>query len=170
MSDAESPLELLRNALQEMVDEAKKRIADHLESLPDQPAEATGGVERVVDALDEPMPREPTRYDEVLDPLFDEAIQRSVTNWRHSPIPATNTISGSTPTPPSETNSRPSRPVHSHRTEGDNGLFSTTIALRPKNLVAYFTIRTRRASGPRSKYSQSKTSKTFGCRSFGSIS
>jgi aromatic-L-amino-acid decarboxylase len=62
-----------------LVDEAMKRIVAHVESLPQQPAMNVEGAAGRARELVEPLPRKPSRYEDLLDFLFDEAIPRSFT-------------------------------------------------------------------------------------------
>lgn len=62
-----------------LVDEAMRRIVDHIESLPSQPAMNVEGATEYARTLIEPLPRHGERYEKLLDFLFDEAIPRSFT-------------------------------------------------------------------------------------------
>lgn len=78
MRRSDEPLELSREEMARMADEATERVLDHLESLPDQPAADTGGADELTERLDEQLPEEPTSFGELLDFLFDEAIPCSL--------------------------------------------------------------------------------------------
>ena len=78
MTSSDSPLELSRDEMRRMVDEASERVIAHIEGLPDQPAADVEDADELAERLREPLPEEPTPYDELLDLLFEEAIPRSL--------------------------------------------------------------------------------------------
>ncbi|MFC7079305.1 pyridoxal phosphate-dependent decarboxylase family protein [Halorussus caseinilyticus] len=63
-----------------MIQEAAERVLDHLEGVPDGPAANLDGAHEKAAELREPLPEEPTAYDDLLDTLFEEAIVHSSTN------------------------------------------------------------------------------------------
>ena len=63
--------------MRRLVDEAMRRIVDHIQSLPSQPAANIDGATEYARTLIEPLPREGAPYESLLDFLFDEAIPRS---------------------------------------------------------------------------------------------
>lgn len=71
------PLEPDAAEMHRLVDEAMQRIVAHIESLPQQPAMNVEGATEFARTLVEPLPQKGTRYEELLDFLFDEAIPRS---------------------------------------------------------------------------------------------
>ena len=63
--------------MRRLVDEAMRRITDHITSLPQQPAGNTEGAAEYARTLIEPMPRGGTKYETLLDQLFDDYVPRS---------------------------------------------------------------------------------------------
>ena len=80
MTNADHPLELSRDEQAEMIEKARERVLDHLETLPDQPAANLDEAEAKAEQFDESLPTEPTPYDELLDSLFEDAIPHSINN------------------------------------------------------------------------------------------
>lgn len=78
MTAPDAPLELSRDEMARMIEEAAERVLDHVESLPEQPAADLDGAEELAERMREPLPEEPTPYGELLDLLFEEAIPRSI--------------------------------------------------------------------------------------------
>lgn len=78
MNPSENTLELSREQMTDMADEAVERVLDHLAELGEQPAADLDGAEDLAERLREPLPEEPTPYGELLDLLFEEAIPRSI--------------------------------------------------------------------------------------------
>jgi aromatic-L-amino-acid decarboxylase len=77
--DALYPLEPDSSEMRRLVDEAMKRIVEHIESLPSQPAMNVEGAAAFARTLIEPLPRRGESYEALLDFLFREAIPRSFT-------------------------------------------------------------------------------------------
>ena len=73
------PLEPDAREMRRLVDEAMRRIVEHIESLPSQPAMNVEGATEYARTLIEPLPRHGEPYEKLLDFLFDEAIPRSFT-------------------------------------------------------------------------------------------
>lgn len=71
------PLELSSSRFRELVDATLERIAEHLDSLPDQPAAHLEGGADLARSLAEPLPTEGRPTSELLDLLFERAIPRS---------------------------------------------------------------------------------------------
>jgi aromatic-L-amino-acid decarboxylase len=71
------PLEPDANEMRRLVDEAMRRIVDHITSLPQQPAWNTEGAAEYSRTLIEPMPRSGTNYEKLLDQLFNDYVPRS---------------------------------------------------------------------------------------------
>src|SRR6266581_1886849 len=71
------PLEPDATEMRRLVDEAMRRIVRHIESLPAQPASNVEGATEFARTLIEPLPREGTPCEALLDQLFDELIPRS---------------------------------------------------------------------------------------------
>src|SRR5947199_4402800 len=63
--------------MRRLIDEAARRVINHIESLPSQPAQNVEGATDFARTLIEPLPQRGTSYDALLDFLFDEAIPRS---------------------------------------------------------------------------------------------
>ncbi|MDY6817889.1 MAG: aminotransferase class I/II-fold pyridoxal phosphate-dependent enzyme [Halobacteriales archaeon] len=78
MDSANNPLELSRAEKERLIDRAVERTLDHLEDIADQPAANLDGVENLAKRLREPLPQEPTSFEELLRVLFEEAIPASV--------------------------------------------------------------------------------------------
>ncbi len=74
----EHPLELSGEEMRRLVEAAMERIAEHVDSLPDQPASHTEGGARLARSLAEPLPDRGTPFPKLLDLLFDRAIPRSI--------------------------------------------------------------------------------------------
>lgn len=74
----EHPLELSGEEMRRLVEAAMERIAEHVDSLPDQPASHTEGGARLARSLAEPLPERGTPFPRLLDLLFDRAIPRSI--------------------------------------------------------------------------------------------
>ncbi|HSN89146.1 MAG TPA: aminotransferase class I/II-fold pyridoxal phosphate-dependent enzyme [Thermoanaerobaculia bacterium] len=74
----EHPLELSGDEMRRLVEAAMERIAEHVDSLPDQPASHTEGGARLARSLAEPLPERGTPFPKLLDLLFDRAIPRSI--------------------------------------------------------------------------------------------
>lgn len=73
------PLEPSSAEMRRLVDEAMRRIVDHIETLPSQPAMNVEGATEYARTLIEPLPERGESYEKLLDFLFDEAIPRSFT-------------------------------------------------------------------------------------------
>jgi len=71
------PLEPDGHEMRRLVDEAMRRIVDHIESLPSQPAQNVEGATEFARTLIEPLPQQGSAYGQLLDQLFDELIPRS---------------------------------------------------------------------------------------------
>ncbi|UHQ98058.1 aminotransferase class I/II-fold pyridoxal phosphate-dependent enzyme (plasmid) [Natrinema zhouii] len=78
MDSSDNELELSPEKRHQMVEEATKRIWDHLENLQDQPAADTENGAELAKQMQEPLPEEPTSFEELLDLLFGDAIPCSV--------------------------------------------------------------------------------------------
>lgn len=74
----EHPLELSGEEMRRLVEAAMERIAEHVDSLPEQPASHTEGGARLARSLAEPLPERGTPFPKLLDLLFDRAIPRSI--------------------------------------------------------------------------------------------
>lgn len=61
-----------------LVEAAMERIAEHVDTLPDQPASAIEGGLRLARSLAEPLPQRGTPFPKLLDLLFDRAVPRSL--------------------------------------------------------------------------------------------
>lgn len=66
--------------MRRLVDEAMRRIVNHIESLPSQPAINIEGATEYARTLVEPLPQQGESYEKLLDFLFDDAIPRSFTS------------------------------------------------------------------------------------------
>lgn len=64
--------------MRRLVDAAMERIAEHVDSLPEQPASHTVGGARLARSLAEPLPERGTPFPKLLDLLFDRAVPRSI--------------------------------------------------------------------------------------------
>jgi aromatic-L-amino-acid/L-tryptophan decarboxylase len=71
------PLEPTSHEMRRLVDEAMRRIVQHIETLPEQPAQNVEGATEFARTLVEPLPQHGTAYGQLLDQLFDELIPRS---------------------------------------------------------------------------------------------
>jgi aromatic-L-amino-acid decarboxylase len=71
------PLEPDAAEMRRLVDAAMRRIVDHVQSLPLQPAQNVEGAVEFAKTLIEPMPQEGQSYQGLLDHLFDELVPRS---------------------------------------------------------------------------------------------
>lgn len=79
MHERENPLELDRDQVSEMIDEAKERILEHLDSLPEQPAGYDEDPETVAQAFHEPQPpQEGVPFEVLMDELFERALDPSL--------------------------------------------------------------------------------------------
>ncbi|WP_458209215.1 pyridoxal phosphate-dependent decarboxylase family protein [Haladaptatus sp. NG-SE-30] len=78
MTRSDRSLELSRDEMSQMIDEATEHIVNHLETLPEQSMGNVDEAEAQAERLEEPLPEEPTSFDEVLDLLFEEAIPYSL--------------------------------------------------------------------------------------------
>lgn len=74
----EYPLELSGEEMRRLVEAAMERIAEHVDSLAEQPAGHTEGGARLARSLAEPLPERGTPFPKLLDLLFDRAIPRSI--------------------------------------------------------------------------------------------
>src|SRR4051812_10976074 len=63
--------------MRRLVDGAMRRIVEHIDSLPQQPAGNVEGATEYARTLIEPMPRRGVAYETLLDDLFDDYIPRS---------------------------------------------------------------------------------------------
>jgi aromatic-L-amino-acid decarboxylase len=63
--------------MRRIVDEAMRRIVDHIESLPEQPAQNVEGATEEARALIEPLPERGEAYESLIAKLFDQYIPRS---------------------------------------------------------------------------------------------
>ncbi|HET9226492.1 MAG TPA: aminotransferase class V-fold PLP-dependent enzyme [Thermoanaerobaculia bacterium] len=72
------PLELSGAEMRRLVEAAMERIAEHVDTLPDQPASFTEGGLRLARSLAEPLPQNGTPFPKLLDLLFDRAVPRSL--------------------------------------------------------------------------------------------
>jgi aromatic-L-amino-acid decarboxylase len=75
----DSPLEPDANEMRRLIDEAARRVIEHIESLPSQPAQNVEGATEYARTLIEPLPRQGQSYESLLDFLFRDAIPRSFT-------------------------------------------------------------------------------------------
>jgi aromatic-L-amino-acid decarboxylase len=73
------PLEPDAHEMRRLIDEAARRVIEHIESLPTQPAQNVEGATELARTLIEPLPRHGEPYEALLDFLFHEAIPRSFT-------------------------------------------------------------------------------------------
>lgn len=73
----EGVLEISSAGFRRLVEATLVRIAEHLDSLPAQPAADLEGGADLARSLAEPLPRSGTPFEELLDLLFDRAIPRS---------------------------------------------------------------------------------------------
>lgn len=71
------PLEPDATEMRRLVDEAMRRIVEHIESLPSQPAINVEGATEYARTLIEPLPRKGEAWESLLDFLFRDAIPRS---------------------------------------------------------------------------------------------
>ena len=71
------PLEPDANEMRRLVDEAARRIIEHIASLPSQPAANVDDATEFARTLIEPLPKSGEPFDKLLDFLFQEAIPRS---------------------------------------------------------------------------------------------
>jgi aromatic-L-amino-acid decarboxylase len=60
-----------------LVDEAMRRIVEHVQSLPSQPSANVEGAAEFARTLIEPVPETGARYEDLLDSLFRDMIPRS---------------------------------------------------------------------------------------------
>ncbi|HET7711186.1 MAG TPA: aminotransferase class V-fold PLP-dependent enzyme [Thermoanaerobaculia bacterium] len=74
------PLEPSREEFESLMAEVVRRVAEHIESLPRQPAMNTDGAADFARGLIEPLPQKGEASDALLDFLFQEAIPRSFTS------------------------------------------------------------------------------------------
>lgn len=70
-------LELSGSEMRALVDRAMERIAQHIDSLPEQPAGYDGGGARLARSLVESLPETGTDFDELLRLIFDRATPKS---------------------------------------------------------------------------------------------
>ena len=63
--------------MRRLLDEAARRIIEHIASLPEQPARNVEDAQEFARGLIEPLPRKGERFDKLLDFLFRDAIPRS---------------------------------------------------------------------------------------------
>lgn len=78
MSPHRSELELSEAAMRAMVEQAMARIVPHITSLPEQPAQELQGAEELALSLAEPLPRNGTSFESLLELLFDRAVPKSL--------------------------------------------------------------------------------------------
>lgn len=78
MTPTDNPLEQSPDEMKAMVDKATERIVDHFENLSEQPTSNTETASELTERLREPLPTDPTSFDDLLDLLFNEAIPCSV--------------------------------------------------------------------------------------------
>src|SRR5687767_3998830 len=71
------PLEPTGQEMRRLVDEAMRRIIEHIESLPSQPAFNTEDAADYARTLIEAMPEQGSSYEALLDHLFEDCIPRS---------------------------------------------------------------------------------------------
>ena len=71
------PLEPDQTEMRRLIDEAMRRIVDHITSLAQQPASNIEGAAEYSRTLIEPMPRGGTPYETLLDQLFNDYVPRS---------------------------------------------------------------------------------------------
>ncbi len=71
------PLEPDATEMRRLIDEAARRVIEHIESLPSQPAQNVEGATDYARTLIEPLPRQSESYEKLLDFLFRDAIPRS---------------------------------------------------------------------------------------------
>src|SRR5213082_2194387 len=71
------PLEPDADEMRRLVDEAARRIIEHIASLPSQPAANVEDATEFARTLVEPLPKRGESFEKLLDFLFDEAIPRS---------------------------------------------------------------------------------------------
>jgi aromatic-L-amino-acid decarboxylase len=71
------PLEPDAAEMRRLIDEAARRVIEHIESLPSQPAQNVEGAGDYARTLIEPLPQRGESYQALLDFLFREAIPRS---------------------------------------------------------------------------------------------
>ena len=70
-------LELSGGEMRTLVDQAMERIAQHIDSLPEQPAAYDGGGAQLARSLVESLPEAGTDFDELLRLIFDRATPTS---------------------------------------------------------------------------------------------
>src|SRR5262245_57086964 len=73
------PLEPDGQEMQRLIDEAARRVIEHIQSLPAQPSANVEDATEFARTLVEPLPRDGESFDKLLDFLFKEAIPRSFT-------------------------------------------------------------------------------------------
>ena len=73
------PLEPDAAEMRRLIDEAAQRVIEHIESLPEQPAQNVDGATDYARGLIEPLPQRGQSYHSLLDFLFRDAIPRSFT-------------------------------------------------------------------------------------------
>ena len=71
------PLEPDAEEMRRLIDGAARRIIEHIESLPSQPASNVEGANEFARSLIEPLPQRGETYEKLLDFLFRDAIPRS---------------------------------------------------------------------------------------------
>ncbi|HEY2321483.1 MAG TPA: aminotransferase class V-fold PLP-dependent enzyme [Thermoanaerobaculia bacterium] len=71
------PLEPDSHQMRHIVDEAMRRIVDHIRTLPDQPAQNVEGATEEARTLIEPLPERGEAYESLIAKLFDDYIPRS---------------------------------------------------------------------------------------------
>ena len=71
------PLEPDAEEMRRLIDGAARRIIEHIESLPSQPASNVEGATEFARSLIEPLPQRGEAYEKLLDFLFRDAIPRS---------------------------------------------------------------------------------------------
>lgn len=64
--------------MRRLVEAAMERIAEHVDTLPEQPASFTEGGLRLARSLAEPLPERGTPFPKLLDLVFDRAVPRSL--------------------------------------------------------------------------------------------
>jgi len=71
------PLEPDAQEMQQLIDEAGRRIVEHIQTLPSQPAANVDDATEFARTIIEPLPQKGEPVEKLLDFLFDEAIPRS---------------------------------------------------------------------------------------------
>jgi len=71
------PLEPNADEMRHIVDEAMRRIVDHIQSLPEQPAQNVEAATEQARTLVEPLPERGEAYESLIAKLFDDYIPRS---------------------------------------------------------------------------------------------